>query len=61
MNAAAQQPGGFAAGDQTPIVNDFLQSPDGVALAQAFSKITDAKVRRRVLELVRSLAASEQG
>ncbi len=47
---------GFAEGDQTPIINDFLQSSDGVALAQAFSRITDPKVRRRVLELVRSLA-----
>ncbi|AZU02729.1 XRE family transcriptional regulator [Glycocaulis alkaliphilus] len=56
----AQQPTGFAEGDQTPIVNDFLQSPDGVALAQAFSKITDPKVRRRVLELVRSLADTDQ-
>ncbi len=48
--------GGFAEGDQTPIIDDFLQSSDGVALAQAFSRITDPKVRRRVLELVRSLA-----
>ncbi|KPP82096.1 MAG: Transcriptional regulator [Oceanicaulis sp. HLUCCA04] len=56
VNSTAQQPTGFAEGDQTPIINDFLQSSDGVALAQAFSKITDPKVRRRVLELVRSLA-----
>jgi len=56
VTSAGQQPTGFAEGDQTPIINDFLQSSDGVALAQAFSKITDPKVRRRVLELVRSLA-----
>ena len=48
---------GFAEGDQTPIVDDFIQSSDGVALAQAFAKIKDPKVRRRVLELVRTLAA----
>ncbi|TRO95922.1 helix-turn-helix transcriptional regulator [Glycocaulis profundi] len=48
---------GFAEGDQTPIVDDFIQSADGVALAQAFAKIKDPKVRRRVLELVRTLAA----
>lgn len=48
---------GFAEGDQTPIVDDFIQSSDGVALAQAFAKIQDPKVRRRVLELVRTLAA----
>lgn len=50
---------GFAEGDQTPIVDDFIQSADGVALAQAFAKIRDARVRRRVLELVRTLAAEE--
>lgn len=48
---------GFAEGDQTPIVDDFIQSSDGVALAQAFARIKDSKVRRRVLELVRTLAA----
>ena len=60
VSSSAQRPTGFADGDQTPVVNDFLQSADGVALAQAFSKITDPKVRRRVLELVRSLADSDR-
>lgn len=50
---------GFSEGDQTPIVDDFIQSADGVALAQAFARIGDAKVRRRILELVRTLAAEE--
>ena len=45
--------------DQAPIVEDFIQSSDGVALAQAFARIRDLKVRRRVLELVRTLAAEE--
>ena len=48
---------GFSEGDQTPIVDDFIQSADGVALAQAFARIKDSKVRRRILELVRTLAA----
>lgn len=60
VSSSAQRPTDFADGDQTPVVNDFLQSADGVALAQAFSKITDPKVRRRVLELVRSLADSDR-
>lgn len=51
---------GMAEGDQTPIVYDFIQSSDGVSLAEAFSRIRDAKVRRRVLELVRTLAAEEE-
>lgn len=50
---------GFADNDQTPIVDDFIQSADGVALAQAFARIKDSKVRRRILELVRTLAAEE--
>ncbi|PWE18923.1 transcriptional regulator [Marinicauda salina] len=50
---------GFSEGDQTPIVDDFIQSADGVALAQAFAKIRDSKVRRRILDLVRTLAAEE--
>ena len=49
-------PEGFAEGDQTPLVNNFINSPEGVALAASFSKIDDANVRRRVLELVRTLA-----
>jgi hypothetical protein len=40
-------------------VDDFIQSADGVALAQAFARIKDSKVRRRILELVRTLAAEE--
>ncbi len=50
---------GMAEGDQTPIVYNFIQSSDGVSLAEAFSRIGDAKVRRRVLELVRTLAAEQ--
>ncbi|WP_300542766.1 helix-turn-helix transcriptional regulator [Maricaulis sp.] len=52
---------GMAEGDQTPVVYDFIQSADGVSLAEAFSRISDAKVRRRVLELVRTLAAEDGG
>ncbi|MCH8488577.1 MAG: helix-turn-helix transcriptional regulator [Oceanicaulis sp.] len=58
VSEAAAQPG-FSEGDQTPIVDDFIQSADGVALAQAFARIKDGKVRRRILELVRTLAAEE--
>jgi transcriptional regulator with XRE-family HTH domain len=51
---------GLAEGDQTPLVYDFIQSSDGVSLAEAFSRIKDSKVRRRVLELVRTLAFEEE-
>ncbi|MFY0639069.1 helix-turn-helix domain-containing protein [Maricaulis maris] len=50
---------GVAEGDQAPIVYDFIQSSDGVSLAESFSRIKDGKVRRRVLELVRTLASQD--
>lgn len=39
---------------------DFIASPDGIALASAFSGIKDQTVRRRVIDLLRSLS-SETG
>lgn len=48
--------GGFGENDQTPLVYDFINSHDGVQLAAAFSGITDPKVRRQILQLVRALA-----
>lgn len=50
------QLGHFAEGDQTPIVYDFINSTDGVALAKAVSQIKSKAVRRQILELARSLA-----
>lgn len=57
--ALGEAPAGFAEGDQTPLVNDFINSPEGVSLAAAFSRIRDSKVRRRVLELVRTLGEED--
>jgi len=48
-----------AEGDQMPIIYDFINSSDGVALAKAVSKIKNKAVRRQILELARSLADSE--
>lgn len=53
------QASGFAEGDQTPLVDDFINSPEGVALAAAFSRIREPRVRRKVLDLVRALAQDE--
>ncbi|WP_309084256.1 helix-turn-helix domain-containing protein [Chelativorans sp.] len=38
-------------------VADFLNTPEGVQLNRAFAKISDPKIRRRVLDLVKALAA----
>jgi transcriptional regulator with XRE-family HTH domain len=42
-----------------PFVHDFLMTPEGLELATLFPKITKPKVRRRILELVRSMADDE--
>lgn len=44
-----------------PFVHDFLMTPEGLELAALFPKITRLKVRRRILELVRSMAEEEAG
>ena len=44
----------------TPPVMEFVSSGEGLQLALAFMKIRDAKVRKRVLDLVKSLAEEEE-
>jgi transcriptional regulator with XRE-family HTH domain len=39
-----------------PFVHDFLMTSEGLELAALFPRITRTKVRRRILELVRSMA-----
>lgn len=41
--------------DDSDTLYDFIASPDGLALAAAFSSIKDQTVRRRVIDLLRSL------
>ena len=43
-------------GEDSDTLYDFIASPDGLALASAFSAIKDQTVRRRVIDLLRSLA-----
>ena len=50
----------FAEDEQMPIVYDFIKSSDGVALAMAVSKIKSRAVRRRILELARSLSEESE-
>jgi len=52
-------PAGFAEdGDDDPFM-DLLHSPEGVQLCRYYSQIDDPKVRKRVLELVRSISEAE--
>jgi transcriptional regulator with XRE-family HTH domain len=54
--SGATAAGGFAEGEEPPPVMEFLSSGEGLQLSLAFMRIKDAKVRRRILDLVRSLA-----
>jgi transcriptional regulator with XRE-family HTH domain len=47
---------GFAEGDSTPFVMDFVSSSEGLQLNRAFSSIEEPKVRKKLLDLVKALA-----
>jgi len=40
-------------------VSDFLATSEGLALTRAFTKITDAKVRRSIVDLVEQIARTQ--
>lgn len=46
--------------EETPPVMAFVSSGEGLQLSLAFMKIKDPKVRKRVLDLVKSLSEEEQ-
>ena len=52
-------PPGFGEPEGAPPVMEFVSSGEGLQLSLAFMKIKDAKVRKRVLDLVKSLAEEE--
>lgn len=41
-------------------VYDFLNSAEGLQLNRAFMKISDVKVRRKIIDLVKALASEEE-
>lgn len=47
---------GFAETESANYVVDFLSSSEGLQLNRAFVKIRDAKVRRKIVEMVKALA-----
>jgi hypothetical protein len=40
-------------------VADFLSTSEGVQLTRAFVRITDPKIRRRLISLVKAMAGDE--
>jgi len=54
--APALVPDGFAEKPAENSIVEFLRSRDGLELNKAFMRISDAKARRAIVDLVRSLA-----
>lgn len=52
---------GMAESSSTNYVIDFLSSSEGLQLNRAFLKIGDPKIRRKIIELVRTLADEDDG
>jgi transcriptional regulator with XRE-family HTH domain len=51
--------GGFAEESSSQYVVDFLSTAEGLHLNRAFARIKDPKLRKRVLDLVTTLADQE--
>ena len=59
-NLSGGQPG-FAEEAAAPPVMEFVSRGEGLQLSLAFMRIKDARVRKRVLELVKSMADAAEG
>jgi len=52
-------PEGYSEGASPSYVSDFLATSEGLALTRAFTRITDTKLRRSIVELVEQIASRE--
>ena len=59
FGAAPRPANGFAEDETGESVMDLVNSPEGVQLCRYFAGISDLEVRKRVLELVKSIAETE--
>lgn len=57
--STAEGASGFAEESSSQFVVDFLSTAEGLHLNRAFARIKDPKVRKRVLDLVTTLAEQE--
>jgi transcriptional regulator with XRE-family HTH domain len=55
-NLGAPSPDGMSEAPSPTYVSDFLATSDGLALTKAFMRIHDAKLRRRIVDLVEHIA-----
>jgi transcriptional regulator with XRE-family HTH domain len=52
------RPHGFSENGGEPFVMDFVSSSEGLSLNRAYTGIKDGKIRRGILDLVRSIAGT---
>jgi len=57
--SGATNSGGFSEGKSPSYVSDFLATSEGLALTRAFTRISDAKLRRSIVEMVEQIAIRE--
>lgn len=54
------RPDGFAEAASPSYVTEFLATNDGLGLVKAFMRIDNAKLRRRIVELVEEMAGADR-
>jgi transcriptional regulator with XRE-family HTH domain len=57
--ASLKEGGGGASPDSEKFVNAFLMSTEGLELAELFSRLKNARLRKRIVDLVRSMVEDE--
>jgi transcriptional regulator with XRE-family HTH domain len=60
MPGAEAAAAGFGETANPVYISEFMASSEGLALAKAFMKVTDPKVRRRIVDLVEAMVAASQ-
>jgi transcriptional regulator with XRE-family HTH domain len=55
----AAAPEGLQEAPSPSYVSDFLATSDGLSLTKAFMRIPDAKLRRRIVDLVQQIAGGD--
>lgn len=53
-------PSGMSEAPSPTYVSDFLATSDGLALTKSFMRIKDAKLRRRIVDLVSQIAGEDE-
>ena len=59
-NSIAQVVDGMSEAPSPAYVSDFLATSDGLALTKAFMRIKDAKLRRRIVDLVEQMVVDHE-